>query len=129
MLDPAGALPLYQQLKQALRRSLEPESWAVDQAIPPERELMGHYGVSRITVRQALADLVTEGLLYLRQGKGTYVAPRPPRSCTAPGRFPGESDLAADHLWLSAPGFQRTCPSVLTRQNCPGPPLRDCWRA
>lgn len=83
MLDPSRALPLYQQLKQALRRSVEAETWAVDQAIPPERELMEHYGVSRITVRQALADLVAEGLLYRRQGKGTYVAPRRPGPFTA----------------------------------------------
>ncbi|MDB4894578.1 MAG: GntR family transcriptional regulator [Firmicutes bacterium] len=75
MLDPGSPLPLYQQLKIALRRSLEAGVWAADQAIPTERELTAQYGVSRITVRQALADLVAEGLLYRRHGKGTFVAP------------------------------------------------------
>jgi GntR family transcriptional regulator len=75
MLDPGSPLPLYQQLKIALRRALEAGVWAPDQAIPTERELTAQYGVSRITVRQALADLVGEGLLYRRHGKGTFVAP------------------------------------------------------
>lgn len=75
MLDPGSPLPLYQQLKVALRRSLAAGVWAPDQAIPTERKLTEQYGVSRITVRQALADLVADGLLYRRHGKGTFVAP------------------------------------------------------
>ena len=38
-----------------------------------ERELMETYQVSRITVRKAIDELVTEGYLYKIQGKGTYV--------------------------------------------------------
>lgn len=75
MLDPSGPLPLYQQLKAVLRRSVEVGTWAPHQAIPPERELIAQFGVSRITVRQALADLQAEGVLYRRHGKGTFVAP------------------------------------------------------
>src|SRR6266436_9501289 len=45
--------------------------------ISTEPELMGEYGVSRATVRQALAGLIAEGLLEIRRGLGTYVtAPR-----------------------------------------------------
>jgi GntR family transcriptional regulator len=76
MLDPTSPMPLYQQLKIELRRSIEAGVWKAGEAIPPERELMERYRISRITVRQALADLEGEGLLHRRHGKGTFVAPR-----------------------------------------------------
>lgn len=44
-------------------------------AIPSERELCEHFGVSRMTVRQAVDTLVADGLLRRKQGKGTFVAP------------------------------------------------------
>ena len=42
--------------------------------IPPERTLSSRFGVSRVTLRRAVDDLVREGLLIRRQGSGTYVA-------------------------------------------------------
>lgn len=47
-------------------------------AAPSERELVAHFGVARMTVRQALDALVAEGLLERVPGRGTFVAqPRP----------------------------------------------------
>lgn len=43
--------------------------------LPSERELAERYGVSRLTVRQAVSELVLEGVLARRQGSGTYVSP------------------------------------------------------
>ncbi|MFZ5813882.1 MAG: GntR family transcriptional regulator [Bacillota bacterium] len=77
MLDPSSPVPLYQQLKEVLRREIAAGRWEPHRAIPPERELVERWGISRITVRQALADLVAEGILYRRHGKGTYVSPAP----------------------------------------------------
>ena len=50
------------------------ESLEVGQAIPPERRLCEQLGVSRLTLRAALDDLVAEGLLTRRHGSGTYVS-------------------------------------------------------
>lgn len=48
------------------------EGWS----IPSERELCERYGVSRMTARQAVTELVNEGVLYREQGRGTFVAGR-----------------------------------------------------
>lgn len=69
----AAPLPKYYQLREALRAQIG--LLAADQPIPSEHELCQTHGVSRITVRKALNDLIHEGLLYAVQGKGTFVAP------------------------------------------------------
>lgn len=48
----------------------------VDDPIPSERVLCERFGVSRMTVRQAVDVLVSEGVLRREQGRGTFVAPR-----------------------------------------------------
>ena len=50
------------------------ERLGVGEAIPSERQLSGDLGVSRLTVRAALDDLVREGFLERRQGAGTFVS-------------------------------------------------------
>ncbi|MEJ7138525.1 GntR family transcriptional regulator [Amphibiibacter pelophylacis] len=76
--DPAPAeavyLPLYQQIKALLVRSLQGQEWAPGQAIPAETELAARYKVSQGTVRKAIDELAAENLLVRRQGKGTFVA-------------------------------------------------------
>jgi GntR family transcriptional regulator len=72
-LDPADPLPLYQQLRDRLRGQLL-EGWPRDRPIPSERQLMQMTGLSRMTVRQAIAELVHEGMLRRDHGRGTFVA-------------------------------------------------------
>ena len=50
------------------------EQLAVGEAIPSERQLSADFGVSRLTVRAALDDLVREGQLVRRHGSGTFVS-------------------------------------------------------
>lgn len=74
----AHASPLYEQVKAALRERIATGVWPPGSPLPGERRLMDLFGVSRPTIRQAIADLVAEGLLQRRQGKGTFVTPHPP---------------------------------------------------
>src|SRR4051794_30723807 len=66
-----GAQALYDQL--AARLIEEVAVMRSGQRLPTETELMAAYGVSRTTVRSAVAALVERGLLVKRQGKGTFV--------------------------------------------------------
>jgi GntR family transcriptional regulator len=75
-LDRDASVPLYLQLAALLRTRIERGEWQAGQKIPSENELNRLYGVSRMTARQVLAQLVSEDLLYRVQGKGTFVAHR-----------------------------------------------------
>lgn len=70
--------PLYAQIKQVLRTRILDGVYAQHDRIPSEHELMAVFGVSRITVRQALSDLENEQLIFKIPGKGAFVSkPRP----------------------------------------------------
>jgi GntR family transcriptional regulator len=69
-------LPRYYQLKEIMRERVQSEEWKPGDLIPSERELSEKYGISRMTARQAITDLVNEGLFYREQGKGTFVSQR-----------------------------------------------------
>lgn len=72
-LERSNPLPLYYQLKEVLKQQINAGHLAPHTAIPSEPELVASYHVSRATVRQALSELVHEGLLYRQHGKGTFV--------------------------------------------------------
>ncbi|MDO9419941.1 MAG: GntR family transcriptional regulator [Herminiimonas sp.] len=67
-------VPLYTQLKESLRERILDGTYKVHQQLPSESEMSALFGVSRITVRQALSDLQKEGLIFKIPGKGTFVA-------------------------------------------------------
>jgi GntR family transcriptional regulator len=69
----SGPLPRYYQLKEIIRERIRSGEWPAGSLIPSERELCERYGISRMTARQSITELVNEGLLYREQGKGTYV--------------------------------------------------------
>jgi GntR family transcriptional regulator len=66
--------PLYLQIKEALKKQILDGDYVPYERMPSESNLMKTYGVSRITVRQSLRDLHTEGLIFSSQGKGTFVS-------------------------------------------------------
>jgi len=69
-------LPRYYQLKEIIRERVRSGEWKPGDHIPSEREFSEKYGISRMTARQAITDLVNEELFYREQGKGTFVSER-----------------------------------------------------
>ncbi|MFB7155555.1 GntR family transcriptional regulator [Lysinibacillus sp. NPDC056232] len=72
-LDKSVPIPLYYQLKELILNDIKNGTLKVGDAIPIEKELSAIYGISRTTVRQAVAELVQEGWLYRVKSKGTFV--------------------------------------------------------
>ena len=67
-------VPLYTQVKENLRERILDGSYPAHAKLPAESELSTIFGVSRITVRQALSDLQKEGVIFKIPGKGTFVS-------------------------------------------------------
>jgi GntR family transcriptional regulator len=67
-------IPLYYQLAELLREQIRQGELAPGAQVPAERILAAHYGISRMTARQAIAYLVREGVVMARHGLGTFVA-------------------------------------------------------
>ena len=69
-----SALPLYYQLKEIIKEDVDVGKYKPGEKIPSENELCDILSISRNTAKQAIVDLVSEGILYRVQGKGTFVA-------------------------------------------------------
>jgi GntR family transcriptional regulator len=75
-LDSNNPTPVYMQIRRGLLERIDAGDLPEGTALPSERDLADSLGVSRMTVRQALVGLESDGLLIRRHGSGTYVAPR-----------------------------------------------------
>jgi GntR family transcriptional regulator len=69
-------LPLHEQISTWLRGEIESGHLAPDAQLPSENELCERFGVSRVTVRRAFQTLEADGLIYRRQGLGSFVCDR-----------------------------------------------------
>jgi GntR family transcriptional regulator len=74
VIDKQSPVPIYYQLEQYMKEKIEKGEWQPGEMIPSERELAETYDISRMTVRQAVNNLVNDGYLVRRRGKGTFVA-------------------------------------------------------
>ena len=73
-------VPLYHQVEQVIRHRIATREYRSGLQIPSEHELGRELKVSRVTIREALRELVRENLLVKVQGKGTFVAPDLPKA-------------------------------------------------
>jgi len=67
-------IPLYHQLRILIQKQIETGRLLPNEPIEPEWKLSNRYQISRTTVRQALRELEKDGLIWRRQGKGTFVS-------------------------------------------------------
>jgi len=75
VVDKDSPVPLYYQIAESIRAMIESGRLKAGDPLPPEVALSEELGVSRLTVRRALAELVNDGVLIRRRAKGTFVAP------------------------------------------------------
>ncbi|GHJ30147.1 MULTISPECIES: GntR family transcriptional regulator [Streptomyces violaceusniger group] len=87
VLDPTSDRAVFRQIADALREAIDKGRFREGDKLPSETELVDHFGVSRMTVRNALSLLQQEGLAVSEHGKGVFVRPRPPVRRLASDRF------------------------------------------
>jgi GntR family transcriptional regulator len=74
-LQEPSSTPLYIQLANNLRNHIKTGGIASGDALPSERDLCEIMSASRVTIRKAIDRLIAEGLLFRKQGSGTFVSP------------------------------------------------------
>jgi GntR family transcriptional regulator len=86
-IDPSSDRAVYKQIADHLRVAIDREQLGPGDQLPSEAQLMAHYGVARMTARNALRLLQDEGLITAEHGRGVYVRARPPVRRLASDRF------------------------------------------
>jgi DNA-binding GntR family transcriptional regulator len=72
-VDRESPIPAYYQIGLDLRRRIDNGEWRSGDRLPSEIDLANEYEVSRMTMRQAIAELVKEGFISRQRGSGTFV--------------------------------------------------------
>ena len=95
-------IPLYHQLKCALMEAIESGQWQLNQQLPTENKLAEYFGVSKITVRQALQQLTHLGYIRRQQGRGTFVSKLKPKLDHGPHELTSFSQEMRRHRFLAS---------------------------
>lgn len=74
-VDPHSPIPIYYQIREQLRQQILSGQLPPGDPLPTEADICAECGVSRMTARQALSQLASEGLIVRRRGRGSFVAP------------------------------------------------------
>lgn len=86
-IDRAADTPPYRQIAGMLRQAIRANQLTAGERLPSETALIEHFGVARMTVRQAVQELRAEGLVVSEHGRGVFVRPTPPIRRLASDRF------------------------------------------
>lgn len=87
--------PLFRQIERQIREQIEEGCYPPGSRLPSTRQLAEELGVSRITVKNAYAELESDGLIGPREGSGTYVLP----PCCQPAPQQNEAEGSCWPLW------------------------------
>ena len=112
LINPNSVVPMYKQVLKVLSDRIASGEWKTGDKLPSETSLMQEFGVSRITIRAAIAELAEDGVLARSQGKGTFVAtPKSTykandtfgfsHSCLLAGKTPSTKLLSAEWIYPS----------------------------
>lgn len=93
-------VPLYVQLRDAIQSAIEHGTWKPGERIPSEDVLVERFGVSKITVRQALKELSDLGIVRREQGRGTFV--QRPQLAQGPRELTSFTEEMRRHGWASS---------------------------
>lgn len=112
--------PLYVQLRRRIEAGIKDGLLVDDMPFPPEREIASLTGLSRVTVRKAIAELADRGLVVQRQGSGSFVARARPQVEQSLSRLTSfTEDMArrgfkSDVRWLERGLFMPSPDEVMT---------------
>jgi DNA-binding GntR family transcriptional regulator len=101
-VDPASDRPVYKQIADHLRAVVERGQLREGDQLPSEARLMEHYGVARMTIRNAMRLLQDEGLVTAEHGRGVCVRSRSPVRRLASQIEEADLDVLLDRVEHSA---------------------------
>ena len=111
-LDRSDDRAPYRQIADQLRAAIERGDLGPGDKLPSETELMRHYDVARMTVRQAVQELRTEGRVVAEQGRGVFVRLLTPVRRLASDRFARRHRESGRAAFLAEVGTSGRAPSV-----------------
>jgi GntR family transcriptional regulator len=127
-LDRQSDRPPYRQIADHLRAAIETGQLRPGDKLPSEADLTAHYGVARITARQAIQELRTEGRVVAEQGRGVYVRALAPVRRLASDRFARRHRDAGKAAFLAETekaGVRPTIDEIAVATVDPSPAVRE----
>jgi len=130
-IDRADDKPPYRQIAGMLRDAISSGQLGAGERLPSESALIDHFGVARMTVRQAVQDLRAEGLVISEHGRGVFVRPAPPIRRLASDRFARRhraSGKAAFTVEAEKSGYAPQVDNITITREKPNPTVAERLR-
>lgn len=125
-LDSTSDRAVFRQIADQLRDAIGRGRLSEGEQLPSEAQLIDHYGVARMTVRNAIQVLQAEGLVVAEHGRGVFVRPRPPVRRLAADRFARrlrEEGKAAFIAEAEQAGSTPAVDNIVIREERPSPDI------
>lgn len=130
-IDRSDDKPPYRQIAGMLRQAISSGQLTDGERLPSEAALIDHFGVARMTVRQAVQDLRSEGLVVSEHGRGVFVRPAPPIRRLASDRFARRhraSGKAAFTVEAEKSGYTPQVDNITVTREKPNPTVAERLR-